>query len=138
MGIIIMKIMPKKSLKILVVEDDTFLSSMYSTKFNLEGYTVAVANKGEDGLKMAESEKPDVILLDILLPGIDGFTVLKKLKKTDSVKNIPVIMLTNLGQKDDVRKGFELGAAGYLIKAHYMPSEVVEKVKEVLTAVNAK
>ncbi len=124
--------MAQKSIKILIIEDDTFLSSMYSTKFNLEGFEVVVANKGEEGIKLAEEEKPDIILLDILLPGVDGFTVLKKLKKEDNIKGIPVIMLTNLGQNDDVRKGFELGAVGYLIKAHYMPSEVVEKVKDAL------
>ena len=111
---------------------------MYSTKFTLEGYSVVIANKGEDGLRMAEEEVPDMILLDILLPGIDGFSVLKKLKKSEKVKDIPVIMLTNLGQKDDVRKGFELGAIGYLIKAHYMPSEVVEKVKDALKEAGIK
>lgn len=124
--------MAKKKIKILIVEDDTFLSNMYSTKFNLEGFNVLTATDGESGLEMAIKEKPEIILLDILLPKMDGFTVLDKLKKDVGTKDIPVIMLTNLGQKDDVKKGFEKKATGYLIKAHFMPSEVVQKVKETL------
>lgn len=122
----------KNTIKILLVEDDTFLSSMYSTKFNLEGFVVAAAHDGEEGYKLAKKEKPDIILLDILLPKMDGFTVLDNLKKDEETKDIPVIMLTNLGQKEDVKKGFEKGAVGYLIKAHFMPSEVVEKIKSTL------
>lgn len=117
---------------ILLVEDDTFLAGMYKTKFELEGFTVVTADDGFKGFQMAKESKPDIILLDILLPKMDGFEVLAKLQASSDTKTIPVILLTNLGQKEDVKKGFELGARGYLIKAHFMPSEVVEKVKSVL------
>jgi DNA-binding response OmpR family regulator len=80
----------------------------------------------------AKRKKPDIILLDVLLPKLDGFAVLEKLKEDPATKEIPVILLTNLGQKDDVEKGLESGAADYLIKAHFKPSEVVDKVKKIL------
>ena len=124
--------MDTKNIKVLIVEDDNFLVEMYTTKFELEGFSVVSAEDGEKGLEVAKNEHPDIILLDILMPKMDGFTTLVELKKDESLKNTPVILLTNLGQKEDVKKGFELGAAGYLIKAHFMPSEVVEKIKKIL------
>ncbi len=117
---------------VLLIEDDNFLIDIYKTKFEMEDFKVSVADNGEVGLEDAKKKKPDIILLDILLPKMDGFSVLKKIKSDKSIKNIPVILLTNLGQKDDVDKGLELGAADYLIKAHYKPSETVTKVKAVL------
>ena len=125
--------MPKENkTKILIVEDDNFLVEMYTTKFELEGFDVISAEDGKKGLEMVSREKPDIILLDILMPVMDGFAVLDALKKDKTTADIPVILLTNLGQKDDVKKGFEKGAVGYLIKAHFMPSEVVEKIKKIL------
>ena len=121
-----------KKIHVLLVEDDTFLANIYKTKFDMEGFKVSVSENGEEGLGDAKKKKPDIILLDILLPKMDGFTVLEKLKEDSSVKDIPVILLTNLGQKDDVSKGLEMGAEDYLIKAHFKPSEVVDKVKKVL------
>jgi len=120
--------------KILVVEDDSFLAGMYLTKFGLEGFDVELASDGKDGLKKAKEWKPDLILLDIVLPIVDGFTVLEKLRGDADAKDIPVVLLTNLGQKSDVERGLSLGAADYLIKAHFMPSEVIEKVKRLLRA----
>jgi len=124
--------MAKEKIKILLVEDDTFLLDMYSTKFELEGFAVLTAEDGKKGLEVAKKENPDIILLDILMPKMDGFAVLDELKKNPDTEKIPVILLTNLGQKDDVKKGFEKGAVGYLIKAHFMPSEVVDKIKKIL------
>jgi DNA-binding response OmpR family regulator len=118
--------------KILLVEDDPFLLSMYTTKFELEGFEVVTAEDGEKGLKLANKDKADIILLDILLPKMDGFEVLKELKKNQETKDVPVILLTNLSQRDDVEQGLSMGAADYLIKAHFMPSEVVEKIKKIL------
>jgi len=118
--------------KILIVEDDTFLAGIYANKFEREGFAVSLAIDGEMGLKLAKKDSPDIILLDILLPKLDGFEVLEKLKADDSVRTIPVVLLTNLGQKEDVDKGLKLGAVDYLIKAHFMPAETVEKVKKVL------
>jgi DNA-binding response OmpR family regulator len=116
--------------KIVLVEDDAFLAGMYVTKLNLEGYDVHLASDGEKGLKLVKEELPGIILLDVILPKMSGFDVLKDLKADAKTKNIPVILLTNLGQRDDVKKGLDLGAVDYLIKAHFMPSEVVEKIKK--------
>ncbi len=121
-----------KKIKILLIEDDSFLVEMYTTKFELEGFEVVSAEDGKKGLEMVKKENPDIILLDILMPKMDGFAVLDALKKDEELADIPVILLTNLGQKDDVKKGFEKGAVGYLIKAHFMPSEVVDKIKKIL------
>lgn len=117
---------------IVLVEDDTFLANIYKTKFEMEGFKVTVAEDGVAGIEEVKKKKPDLVLLDILLPKMDGFTVLENLKKDPEVKDIPVILLTNLGQKDDVDKGLQMGAADYLIKAHFKPSETVDKVKKVL------
>lgn len=119
--------------KILVVEDDSFLAGMYVTKLGLEGFSVDLASDGKEGLKKAKDWRPDLVLLDIVLPVMDGFTMLESMKKDSDVGTIPVILLTNLGQKNDVERGLALGAADYLIKAHFMPSEVVEKIKRLLT-----
>lgn len=120
----------KDIIKILLIEDDPFLLSMYSVKFESEDFKVLTAEDGEKGIKIALKEKPEIILLDILLPKMNGFEVLAKLKKSDETKNIPIILLTNLSQKDEISKGLSLGADDYLIKAHFMPSEVVEKIKK--------
>lgn len=117
---------------ILLVEDDEMLNAMYTQKFTKEGYSVVSAFNGAEGVKMAEEHHPDIILLDIIMPKMDGFAALKKLKKNDSTKDLPVILLTNLGQEEDIRKGKELGAEDYFIKANHTPQEVVEKVKEVI------
>lgn len=119
-------------IKILLIEDDTFLLNMYATKFELEGFEIVSADDGEKALKIISKEKPDIILLDVLLPKMDGFEVLKELKNNEETKTIPVILLTNLSQRDDVEQGLKLGAVDYLIKAHFMPTEVVEKIKKIL------
>ena len=124
--------MADKKIHILLVEDDVFLSNIYKTKFEMEGFKISTSDNGEIGLADAKKKKPDIILLDVLLPKMDGFTVLENLKKDPEVKDIPVILLTNLGQKDDVQKGLDAGAEDYMIKAHFKPSEVVEKVREIL------
>ena len=116
--------------KILLVEDDPFLGGMYVTKLELEHFQVSLAVDGEAGIEQAKSFHPDLILLDILLPKKDGYTVLKELKQDPTTKDIPVILLTNLGQKQDVVKGLDAGAVDYLIKAHFMPSEVIDKIKQ--------
>ncbi len=118
--------------KILIVEDDSFLLSMYSTKFSQEGFKILTAEDGEKGLKLAQQAKPDIVLLDIILPKMDGFEVLKNLKIQKETADIPIILLTNLSQQNDTKKGMSLGAADYFIKAHFMPSEVVDKVKNYL------
>ena len=119
--------------KILLIDDDSLLVRMYHKKLENDGHEVATANDGEDGLKKAGEFGPDLILLDVMMPKMDGYQVLEKLKASDDTKSIPVIMLTNVGSSDDdVKKGLDLGAKEYLIKASNRPSEVVKKVKEVL------
>lgn len=117
---------------ILIVEDDNFLADIYQKKFEMEGFKVSTANNGEKALVDIKKKMPDLVLLDILLPKLDGFAVLEKVKADSAVKNIPIILLTNLGQQDDVQRGLEKGAADYLIKTHFKPSEVVDKVKKIL------
>lgn len=118
--------------KILVVEDEHMLAEMYATKFTMEGFSVVKAFDGEEGLKEAKSGHPDIILLDIIMPKLDGFTVLKEIRKDAGLKRTPVLMLTNLGQDDDVKKGKELGADDYFVKSNHTPADVVEKVKSML------
>ncbi len=120
------------SKRVLLVEDDEMLHTMYTQKFTREGYEVLSAYDGAEGVKVAQEQHPDIILLDIIMPKMDGFAALKKLKKDEATSSIPVILLTNLGQEEDIRKGRELGAVDYFIKANHTPQEVVEKVKEVL------
>jgi DNA-binding response OmpR family regulator len=124
--------MPKEKIKILLVEDDSFLLGMYATKFELEGFKVVMAEDGEKAVRAAQKELPDIILLDIILPKLNGFEVLKQLKAEDATGKIPVILLTNLSQRDEIEQGMKMGAKDYLIKAHFMPSEVVEKIKKIL------
>lgn len=124
--------MTNEQVKILLVEDDPFLLSMYSAKFELENFEVFIADNGETGLKIAKEERPGLILLDIKLPKMNGFEVLSALKDNENTKNILVILLTNVSQKEEREKGLALGAIDYLVKAHFMPSEVVNKVKGIL------
>lgn len=119
--------------KILLVEDDKMLADMYITKFSKEGIQIMKAEDGAKGLEMAKTEKPDLILLDIIMPKLDGFAVLKELKKDSSMSNTHILLLTNLGQSEDVEKGKQFGADDYFIKANHTPAEIVEKVKYLLT-----
>ena len=121
----------KKTL-VLIIEDDSYISDMYKIKLESENFEVAIASDGITGIKMLEKQKSDIILLDVVMPKADGFSVLKTIKKNSELKEIPVVLLTNLSQKENVERGFKLGADGYIIKAHFTPSEVVEKIKEIL------
>ena len=122
----------EKKIRIALIEDDPFLSSMYSTKFELEGFGVLAANDGIKGLELISTEIPDLILLDVLMPKKNGFGVLEDIKKNKETKDIPVILLTNLNQEEEVERGMELGAVDYLVKAHFMPSEVITKIKNLV------
>lgn len=117
---------------ILIVEDDKFLRELISQKLVKEGYKISSAVDGEEGLNKIKEEKPGLVLLDLILPGIDGFEVLSKMKGDPSLAQIPVIILSNLGQKEDVERGLKMGAVDYLIKAHFTPGEIIEKMKNIL------
>lgn len=118
--------------KILLVEDDRMISGMYDTKLRQEGFRVVLAENGADALELAIQEKPDLILLDIILPQIDGFAVLKELRLNPKTQEIPVVMLTNLGTPEDKDKGVRYGATEYLVKANLTPSDVAVTVKKFL------
>lgn len=114
----------------MIIEDDSFVMDIYQTKLNQEGYEVLLAENGAEALKKLEKETPDLVLLDIIMPYVDGLQVLKKIKASKKLKDIPVILLTNLSQKEDINEGLGLGADDYLIKSHFTPSEVLEKIKK--------
>jgi len=118
--------------KILIVEDEEPLKLTLKKKFKNEGFSVLEATNGEDGLKLTQEKKPDLILLDIVMPVMDGMTMLKKLRKQDFGKEMPVILLTNLADTSDVNKAMELGVFDYLVKSNWEIKDVVEKVKEKL------
>ena len=121
-----------KNIKVLIAEDEEVLRRMYLTKFGAEGFDVLPANNGEEAFRLALENKPDIILLDVIMPLADGFATLKKLKAEEKTKNIPVMMLTNLAQEPDLEEGKKLGAIDYLVKSNLTPSQVVEKIKKVL------
>jgi DNA-binding response OmpR family regulator len=119
--------------KILLVDDDALLVRMYQKKLENDGYEVATADDGDVALIKVAQVKPDLILLDIMMPKVNGLQVLTKLKENKETSNIPVILLTNVGSSDeDVNRGLELGAVAYLVKAGNRPAVVVAKVKEIL------
>jgi len=118
--------------KILFIEDESALQKTFGDLLSSEGYEMISALDGEAGLKLAKTKKPDLILLDLILPKIHGFDVLKKLKEDLLTKEIPVIVLTNLEGIGDLEKALALGATTYLVKANYTLVEVIEKIKKSL------
>jgi len=117
---------------ILFIEDESALQKTFGDILEKEGYDMISALDGEIGLKLAKSKKPDLILLDLVLPKVHGFEVLKELKSDSGTKDIPIIVLTNLEAIEDVNKAIELGAKTYLVKTQYNLEEVVEKVKKAI------
>ncbi len=118
--------------KILLVEDDPFLIEIYTAKLENAGFSVDVASDGDMVMNKMKEVKPDLVVLDIVLPNIDGWEILREIKRNEEFKNVKVVILSNLSEKEDVEKGIEEGADKYLIKSHYEPSQVVEEIEEVL------
>ena len=119
--------------KILLVDDDPLVVRMYEKKLTNDGFSVTTAGNGKEALEKLNVEIPDLMLLDIMMPDINGLEVLKRVKAATKTKNLPVIMLTNVGGGDeDAEKGLELGAVAYLTKATNRPADIVAKIKEVL------
>ena len=117
---------------VLLAEDDPLLIDIYSTKLKNAGFKVEIAKDGNECLTKLREKKSDVLLLDIVLPQISGWEVLRQIKGDEGFKGLKIIILSNLGQKNEVKKGLELGAVRYLIKSHYTPSQVVEEIKKLL------
>ena len=121
--------------KIFLCEDDPLLVRLYQEKFTNDGYQMETALNGEEGLTKMKQTKPDLVLLDIMMPKMDGLEVLAAMKKDPDLKGIPVILLTNVFRgKEDVNRGLEMGAVAYLVKSDVTPAHVVAKVKEILAA----
>lgn len=118
---------------ILIIEDDYFMRDLYQKELGKAGYTVETAADGADGLVQASNLKPDLILLDIMLPKLNGLDLLRTLKTKDETKNIPVLLLTNLGQESVIKEGFQLGAEGYFIKTSYTPFQIIEEIKKIVS-----
>ncbi|HSW88503.1 MAG TPA: response regulator [Candidatus Saccharimonadales bacterium] len=118
--------------RILLIEDDEMFAALYKRQFIAGGIDVDVAVNGADGLAAVTKNHYDLVLLDILLPDIDGTEVFRQMKAQDSTKNIPVVFLTNLSQEENIEKAFQLGAKGYLVKASYTPDQVVQEIKNFL------
>jgi DNA-binding response OmpR family regulator len=118
--------------KILIIEDDRFLRKVIAKKLSREKYQIIEAIDGEEGLRLAQLESPDLILLDLVLPQIDGFEVLERIKNNENISKIPVIILSNLGGEDKASKGLKMGAADFLVKSELNPGEIVNKIKAVL------
>lgn len=118
--------------KIILIDDDPFILDMYVLKLKESPYEVETATNGKDGLEKIKSLHPDLALIDIVMPGMDGFEVLRALKKEPDTSSVKVILLTNLGQKEDVERGMQLGADDYIIKAHFTPTEVLNKIMALL------
>lgn len=115
--------------KILIIEDEKILADLLAKRLEEEGYNIFLAPDGEEGLNKIKEEKPDLILLDIIMPKKGGFEVLEEMQKSPDIKNIPVIVISNSGQPVEISRALELGVKDYLIKTQFDPEEVINKVK---------
>ncbi len=118
--------------KILIIEDEETLQKALAQYLQEENFDVLSAMDGEKGIEMVKAEKPDLVLLDIILPKKDGFQVLEEIKQNETTKKIPVILLTNLESIDDIQKAFDKGATTYLVKSEYKLEDIVKKINEIL------
>ena len=117
--------------KILIIEDDPLMSRLYQKAFTFEGYQVVAAFDGEEGWEKMKQENPNIILLDIMMPKMNGLEFLQKIKKDPDYKKIPIVCLTNLAGQQDAEKALLLGAVKYIVKSEYEPKQVVNMIKEI-------
>jgi DNA-binding response OmpR family regulator len=120
------------SSKILIIEDDQRINKVYLAKLSVEGMEAATAIDGEEGLRKIYSENPDLIILDLMLPKKSGFEILKEIKTDPKVRDIPVLILSNLAQEKEIEEGMALGAEDYIVKTNFSIQQVIEKIREVL------
>lgn len=119
---------------ILIVEDDPLISRLYQQAFQFDGYNVVLSHNGADGLEKVRSVKPTLVLLDIMLPKMNGFELLEKIKNDQDTKKIPVIMLTNITDEREAQRALVLGAVKYIMKSSYKPKQITEMVKQIIKA----
>ncbi len=117
---------------ILWIEDDNFLGTLITKKLEAEGYRVEYVKSGEKAWQEVRKDKPDLILADILLPGMDGFEFLSRVKEDDNLKNIPVLLFSNLNQEKDVNRGLSLGAESFLVKSNVVPAQIIEEINKLI------
>ena len=122
----------KKNNKILMVEDDKFFVKMFKNKFTQEGFNIMIALNGKEAFSKLKESRPDIILLDLIMPVKDGFEFLKEVKEKEEYKDIPVVVLSVLGQTADIEKATQLGVNDYIVKGEFRVSEVIERIKEQL------
>lgn len=125
--------MKKTNKKILIAEDEKDIRELIKRKLEQEGFLVLEAETGKETLEIVNKQNPEVVLLDIIMPEIDGFEILKQIKSNPKTKNIKTIILSNLGQDSDIQKGKELGAEDYIIKANFTLDEIVKKINNLLS-----
>ena len=124
----------KPGIKVAIIEDDPSIVQMYQLKFTTEGYNVQTAGDGEAGLALIESYQPDVVLLDLMMPGMTGFEMLSKLRGTANGMHTKVIVLTNMGDTETATRVFKMSANDYIVKAEFTPMQVVERVRKLLAS----
>jgi len=122
----------KPSFRILIVEDEEVISELLQKKLENQGYQVSLARNGEEGLAEMRENRPDLILMDLVMPKMDGFTVMEEMQKDEALKKIPLIVISNSGQPVDLNRAKKLGARDWLVKAEFDPQELVEKIKNQL------
>ncbi|MFA4890225.1 MAG: response regulator [Candidatus Paceibacterota bacterium] len=118
---------------ILIVEDDKFFRDLVSKKLEKNGFEMLLAADSKETLTLLEEKKPSLIISDLILPGLDGFELISIIKKDEKTKDIPVIVLSNLGQKEEIERAMSLGAIDFMVKVNFTPDEIVEKIKRVLS-----
>ncbi len=118
--------------KVLIIEDDSFLQGLEASKLKKDGYDVITASNGEEGMQKINEPGIDLILLDIILPKFDGFEILKKVRATEAIKNIPVIVFSNLSEEKDIKKAEQLGATDFMVKSNFTLDELVEHINKIL------
>jgi len=117
---------------VLIIEDDPLIVKIYSTRLKSDGYEVFSAENGEDGLKLAEEKHPQLVILDVMMPRIDGFGVLSRLRSAEETKNIPVLLYSNLAAEEEINRAKSMGATEFIVKANISPTEMVAKIKSYL------
>lgn len=118
--------------KVLIIEDDSFLQGLEATKLKKENYEIVVASTGEEGMEKINEPGIDLILLDIILPQFDGFEILKKIRNTEKIRDIPVIVFSNLSEEKDIKKAESLGSTDFMVKSNFTLDELVERINKIL------